>query len=215
MCEACGVDFENKNYTVLTSQCKGPQYPPKVCCEAFKQFACPFSNEVNDMTTDCATVMFSYINIYGKYPPGLFANQCKEGNQGLDCSQVTPTNTSSNTIHVAAPPHFFSLATISAFLGFLFHLFWKDENVNKLKKKYPLVLIEHSFQDIWGENPVSTLYVKWCSNLYDLIRIAKKSISFTLSLFCFFFSFIDTKCKMWFSALHSKSSLNIFLYKEK
>ena len=88
---------------------------------------------------------------------------------------------------------------------------WKK----KLKKKYPLVLIEHSFQDIWGENPVSTLYVKWCSNLYDLIRIAKKSISFTLSLFCFFFSFIDTKCKMWFSALHSKSSLNIFLYKEK
>ncbi|KAG4967724.1 hypothetical protein JHK82_033432 [Glycine max] len=123
--KACGVDFENQNYTVLTSQCKGPQYPPKVCCEAFKQFACPFANEINDMTTDCSSVMFSYINIYGKYPPGLFANECKEGNQGLDCSQVKPANTStsSNTIHVAAPPHFFSLMTIAAFLGFLFHLF--------------------------------------------------------------------------------------------
>lgn len=34
--------------------------------------------------------MFSYINIYGKYPPGLFANECKEGKEGLDCSTVPP-----------------------------------------------------------------------------------------------------------------------------
>ncbi|TKY66860.1 GPI-anchored protein LORELEI [Spatholobus suberectus] len=122
--KACGVDFENQNYTILTSQCKGPQYPPKVCCEAFKQFACPFAGEINDMTTDCSPVMFSYINIYGKYPPGLFANECKEGNQGLDCSQVIPTKSSnsSNTIHVAAP-HFISHITTAAFLGFLFNLF--------------------------------------------------------------------------------------------
>lgn len=32
--------------------------------------------------------MFSYINLYGKYPPGLFANECKEGKEGLDCSTV-------------------------------------------------------------------------------------------------------------------------------
>ncbi|XP_061342486.1 GPI-anchored protein LLG1-like [Gastrolobium bilobum] len=122
--KACGVNFENQNYTILTSQCKGPQYPPKVCCEAFKQFACPFADQISDMTTDCASVMFSYINIYGKYPPGLFANQCKEGKEGLDCSEVKPSNSSdtSNTFHVAAPSSML-LMTTAGFLGFLFHFF--------------------------------------------------------------------------------------------
>ncbi|XP_027347655.1 GPI-anchored protein LLG2 [Abrus precatorius] len=123
--KACGVDFEHQNFTILTSQCKGPQYPPKVCCEAFKQFACPFSDDINDMTTDCASVMFSYINIYGKYPPGLFANECKEGTKGLDCSDVKPTNTSdhpSNTSHVSAP-HSLFLVTSAAFFAFFFSFF--------------------------------------------------------------------------------------------
>ncbi|KAL5207687.1 hypothetical protein ABZP36_032122 [Zizania latifolia] len=29
--------------------------------------------------------MFSYINLYGKYPPGLFANQCRDDEKGLSC----------------------------------------------------------------------------------------------------------------------------------
>ncbi|KAK7263657.1 hypothetical protein RJT34_31251 [Clitoria ternatea] len=123
--KACPVDFENQNYTILTSQCKGPQYPPKLCCNAFKQFACPFADDINDMTTDCASVMFSYINIYGKYPPGLFANECKEDKNGLDCANVKPSNASSdpsNTFHVP-PPHSINLATFVGFLGFMFHLF--------------------------------------------------------------------------------------------
>ncbi|CAL0303898.1 unnamed protein product [Lupinus luteus] len=123
--KACGVDFENQNYTILTSQCKGPQYPPKVCCDAFKQFACPFADEISDETTDCASVMFSYINIYGKYPPGLFANECKEGKEGLDCSQVKTANNSdsSNTFHLAAPNSVLLMTTTAGFLGFLFHFF--------------------------------------------------------------------------------------------
>lgn len=86
--KSCSVDFENQNYTILTSHCKGPQYTPKLCCGAFKEFACPFVDQINDLTTDCASTMFSYINLYGKYPPGLFANECKEGKDGLDCSLV-------------------------------------------------------------------------------------------------------------------------------
>lgn len=121
-CAACTVDFEHQNYTILTSQCKGPQYPPKLCCEAFKQFACPFSEDINDLTTDCSAVMFSYINIYGKYPPGLFANECKEGKDGLNCSTVKPVNSteSSNSVHVAAP---YSVLLVSTVLGLFFHLF--------------------------------------------------------------------------------------------
>ncbi|QCD87761.1 hypothetical protein DEO72_LG3g2301 [Vigna unguiculata] len=122
--QAKKVDFENQNYTVLTSQCKGPQYPAKVCCDAFKQFACPFANDINDLTTNCAEVMFSYINIYGKYPPGLFANECKGGELGLDCSSVKSANESStsHTINLP-PPHFASLISIASFLIFLFSSF--------------------------------------------------------------------------------------------
>lgn len=81
----CAVNFEFQNYTIITSQCKGPQYPPKLCCGAFKEFACPFAEDINDLTNDCATTMFSYINLYGKYPPGLFASECREDKQGLAC----------------------------------------------------------------------------------------------------------------------------------
>ncbi|KAF3501649.1 hypothetical protein F2Q69_00043814 [Brassica cretica] len=72
------------NYTIITSQCKGPKYPPKKCCSAFKEFACPYADQLNDLRNDCATTMFSYINLYGKYPPGLFANSCQEKG-GLKC----------------------------------------------------------------------------------------------------------------------------------
>ncbi|KAG7022917.1 GPI-anchored protein LLG1, partial [Cucurbita argyrosperma subsp. argyrosperma] len=83
----CTVDMEAQNYTILTSQCKGPKYPPKVCCHALLEFCCSFVEELNDRTNNCATTMFSYINLYGQYPPGLFANQCKGGEQGLECNK--------------------------------------------------------------------------------------------------------------------------------
>lgn len=80
------MNFQEQNYTIITSQCKGPNYSPKLCCDAFKEFACPFADQVNDLKTDCASTMFSYINMFGKYPPGLFANICKDGAQGLECA---------------------------------------------------------------------------------------------------------------------------------
>ncbi|KAJ4725434.1 GPI-anchored protein LORELEI [Melia azedarach] len=89
--KACPVNFEFLNYTIITSQCKGPQFPPDKCCGAFKQFACPYVGQINDLTTDCASTMFSYINLYGKYPPGLFASECREGKQGLECPASAPS----------------------------------------------------------------------------------------------------------------------------
>ncbi|XP_057451006.1 GPI-anchored protein LLG3-like [Lotus japonicus] len=86
----CSVMFEYENYSVLTSQCKGPNYPARVCCEAFKQFACPYTEVINDLSTDCAASMFDWIYIYGKYPAGLFYKNCKEGKEGLDCRSVQP-----------------------------------------------------------------------------------------------------------------------------
>ncbi|KAK1396255.1 GPI-anchored protein LORELEI [Heracleum sosnowskyi] len=85
---SCGIDFQNQNYTVITSQCKGPTFQAKACCGALKELACPFSDQLNDMKNDCAATLFSYINLHGKYPPGLFANLCHDGKEGLNCDEV-------------------------------------------------------------------------------------------------------------------------------
>ncbi|PIN25121.1 hypothetical protein CDL12_02142 [Handroanthus impetiginosus] len=90
----CLVDFQSQNYTIITSQCKEPDYSPKLCCSAFKEFACPFADELNDLTTDCAEVMFSYINRIGNYPNGLFASLCREKKEGLEC----PADPSSSSL---------------------------------------------------------------------------------------------------------------------
>ncbi|MFQ6650151.1 hypothetical protein Gotur_023620 [Gossypium turneri] len=89
--KACPIKFEFLNYTIITSECKGPKYPANRCCAAFKKFACPYAKQINDLTTDCASTMFSYINLYGKYPPGLFAAECREGKQGLKCPKSAPS----------------------------------------------------------------------------------------------------------------------------
>ncbi|KAL1345872.1 hypothetical protein HN51_019547 [Arachis hypogaea] len=126
---ACKVDMEKLNYTIITSQCKGPHYPPKICCNALKQLACPISKEINDEGSDCAQVMFSYINIHGKYPPGLFANQCKEESEGLNCENVVyppspSTSFSSPKLSHRASHPIILLFSVAAFLGgFLFHWF--------------------------------------------------------------------------------------------
>ncbi|KAI6688639.1 hypothetical protein NL676_025467 [Syzygium grande] len=89
--QGCSVNFEFLNYTIITSKCKGPTYPPDVCCGAFKEFACPYADVLNDLTNDCASTMFSYINLNGNYPPGLFAAECKEGKLGLECPALPPS----------------------------------------------------------------------------------------------------------------------------
>ncbi|OWM78645.1 hypothetical protein CDL15_Pgr002816 [Punica granatum] len=95
--KSCPVDFEHQNYTIITSQCRRPKFPANNCCTAFKEFACPYAVELNDLTNDCATIMFSYIRTYGNYPPGLFANKCRDTKQGLDCTSVniSPSSPSS------------------------------------------------------------------------------------------------------------------------
>eukprot|EP01018_Ginkgo_biloba_P025397 Gb_10167 [translate_table: standard] len=91
--KSCPIGFEFRNYTILTSQCKGPDYNKTLCCTAFKQFACPVAQYINDLTTDCAATMFSYINLHGQYPPALFASLCQEGTQGLECDAESPDST--------------------------------------------------------------------------------------------------------------------------
>ncbi|KAL6521742.1 GPI-anchored protein llg1 [Orobanche gracilis] len=86
----CPVDFEYQNYSIITSKCRGPEYQVIPCCSAFKEFACPFVDDLDDLTNDCASRMFSYINLNGQYPPGLFASLCREGMEGLACPEPPP-----------------------------------------------------------------------------------------------------------------------------
>ncbi|KAL0886891.1 hypothetical protein Bca101_010874 [Brassica carinata] len=116
--KTCPVNFEFMNYTIITSQCKGPKYPTKECCGSFKDFACPYTDELNDLSNDCATTMFSYINLYGKYPPGLFANQCQEGKEGLACPAMSPTSASDVNAATAASSRLW-LAVFAAFSVFV------------------------------------------------------------------------------------------------
>uniref|UniRef100_A0ACD5Z5Y3 Uncharacterized protein n=1 Tax=Avena sativa TaxID=4498 RepID=A0ACD5Z5Y3_AVESA len=86
----CPVTFEGANYTLITSRCKGPLYQPALCCTALADFACPYSIYINDVSTNCASNMFSLIHIYGKYPTGLFANTCKGDTNGIKCPDDVP-----------------------------------------------------------------------------------------------------------------------------
>lgn len=92
------MNFEFQDYTIITNQCKGPKYQPDLCCPAFKKFACPFADDLNDLTNDCASTMFSYINLHGKYPPGLFASMCREGKDGLECPAQSPSSSQSDNV---------------------------------------------------------------------------------------------------------------------
>ncbi|KAI8557381.1 hypothetical protein RHMOL_Rhmol04G0006600 [Rhododendron molle] len=47
--------------------------------------------------------MFSYINLYGKYPPGLFASECKDGKQGLACNGTSASAPASGSQIISIP----------------------------------------------------------------------------------------------------------------
>ncbi|XP_072993368.1 GPI-anchored protein LLG1-like [Typha latifolia] len=92
----CPITFEFLNYTILTSKCKGPQYPPLPCCSAFKEFACPHADLLNNGTNTCANDLFSYIHSNGNFPNGLFSSECSDEKDGISC----PSELSQNTTNV-------------------------------------------------------------------------------------------------------------------
>lgn len=119
--KGCSVNFEFLNYTIITSKCKGPKYPRKECCGSFKEFACPYADVINDLTNDCASTMFSYINLYGRYPPGLFASECREGKEGLACDALPPSVSADDTANqIVHTPSLVLVLTACIFLILLF-----------------------------------------------------------------------------------------------
>ncbi|KAL0340548.1 UNVERIFIED_CONTAM: GPI-anchored protein LLG1, partial [Sesamum radiatum] len=79
---------ENLNYSLLTSQCKGPNYTVQRCCVPLKQLICPILHQFNDLSTPCAEMFFCNANYLGRFPLGLFSRLCIEGKEGLDCRKI-------------------------------------------------------------------------------------------------------------------------------
>ncbi|KAI3994897.1 hypothetical protein MKX01_039213 [Papaver californicum] len=94
--KACPVDFENQNYTIITSQCKGPRYPPKQCCSAFKEFACPYADELNDLNNVCSSTVFSYITPDTGNTGEISAISAEIDYTGLDYPSDPPGSSNSN-----------------------------------------------------------------------------------------------------------------------
>jgi len=119
--QSCPMNFEFQNYTIITSKCKGPKFPPTACCGAFKEFACPFTTYINDESNDCASTMFSYINLYGKYPPGLFAQECQEGKLGLSCDGVPQQKVTTSGGQRARSSSLALITLVCGLVSLLFH----------------------------------------------------------------------------------------------
>ncbi|XP_076882564.1 GPI-anchored protein LORELEI-like [Bidens hawaiensis] len=120
----CPVDFEHMNYTIITSRCKAPQYPREPCCDAFKEFACPYSDDLNDLSTDCSERMFSYINLYGNYTQGLFGTICRDEKIGLVCPASPPGAGTNNPADDSNnSPNICSSSLLTSTLGFIIFLF--------------------------------------------------------------------------------------------
>lgn len=91
----CPINIEYLNYTIVTSQCKGPDYPPGQCCSGLTELACPIADELNDLSNVCSERFFSYLITEGKYPAGLFSGMCRGNKEELPCP-VPPPSSSPN-----------------------------------------------------------------------------------------------------------------------
>lgn len=164
------MSFEFENYTIITSQCKGPNYPAGPCCKAFKEFACPFVDELNDISNICSETMFSYITLIGNYTADLFGSICVEGKDGLDCSEFLPPEPDDTTSGAGATHNTHQLLVFTtSFLVPLLSMLWIPFLQIKKKlactSKVLLSVSRHSLrapkcQKHQGVN--SKLPLKWC-----------------------------------------------------
>uniref|UniRef100_A0A0E0KSE1 GPI-anchored protein LLG1-like domain-containing protein n=1 Tax=Oryza punctata TaxID=4537 RepID=A0A0E0KSE1_ORYPU len=81
----CPVRFDKMKGPAIEVGKKCKTTGVKVCCDAFKAFACPHSKLLNDLSNGCADDMFYFIQTYGQLPPGTIFKKCLEGPHGLKC----------------------------------------------------------------------------------------------------------------------------------
>ncbi|KAI3675728.1 hypothetical protein L1987_85320 [Smallanthus sonchifolius] len=80
---------------------------------------------VNDLSNECSSTMFSYINLYGNYPPGLFANLCRDDKIGLICPALAPGTQRNNVADNSNnSPNIHGLSIWTLTVGFLILFMW-------------------------------------------------------------------------------------------
>ncbi|KAL8505373.1 hypothetical protein ACS0TY_016564 [Phlomoides rotata] len=120
----CSYNFDNLDYTVITSVCKGPEYPQEPCCDGFKKLVCPYVDYFNNATTTCADDIVSSIQNKGKYPDDLFFRLCRDGKDGLVCPaspSPSPPALDQNAAVAPPPPIFIMLQLFTLLFFSLFH----------------------------------------------------------------------------------------------
>jgi hypothetical protein len=78
------------------------------------------------MTADCFTIMFSYINFFGDYPPSLLANMCNEGKLTLNYTNIkeaTQKAQKSNGVNIVATQSTLLMITAGLSVLLLIHSF--------------------------------------------------------------------------------------------
>lgn len=122
-CAECPVDFSIQNYTIVTSVCNATNPNITACCDAFVILVCPFASYINDPTTNCNTVMFSYLNMAGHYPEQLFQS-CQGDGSGLPCPLVPEPSPNPSSATVDMPWRLPSLVIFFVTLGHLARYSW-------------------------------------------------------------------------------------------
>lgn len=113
--------------------------PSQTMLWCFCTVCLPFSDLLNDLSYECSATMFSYINLRGKYPPGLFASMCTGTKQGLDCPRLAPsqsTNDDANSSQINCKLSPVQIMA-TAFMWVLLLVFWRCHKV--------LVYFQYSF----------------------------------------------------------------------
>uniref|UniRef100_A0ACD5USY7 Uncharacterized protein n=1 Tax=Avena sativa TaxID=4498 RepID=A0ACD5USY7_AVESA len=81
----CPVPFdEMRRMGNIESKCKGQEVPKPHCCKAFKDFACPYSDLLDDFTTGCSGAMLIKLQTFCSVPMGYFGF-CGDSAMGITC----------------------------------------------------------------------------------------------------------------------------------
>ena len=68
----------------IEATCRGQEVPKPECCKAFKDFACPYSTLLDNLTNGCALELLMKVRSFCNVPREFFA-ACGDSDVGLTC----------------------------------------------------------------------------------------------------------------------------------
>jgi hypothetical protein len=68
----------------IGSKCRGQEIPKPQCCAAVKDFACPYSDLVDELTNGCNVELLDKAQTFCSVPIGYFGF-CGDSEFGISC----------------------------------------------------------------------------------------------------------------------------------